>query len=533
MPESERPRRAVPAWVTAPPEDAGSPAPSRVVPAGTVADRARPGIDAVPGLEAHPTPAPPVLDPNAVVPDFPPTPELLPPAPTSPNVDTLPFSAVAEARATVAGLGPADATATPAGTRDPAADRTAAGDPRATARHGAARRSATDAQASAGAMAMPAAPVVGAAHASAAPVGALGDTGDTRSAAPVPAPAGPVASQSWSATPDAGVPTAPTAGPAARSAGRGATTATPAAPPAPAFPVVPAAGQPRFSVPGLEHVVVEGGEPEAVGPIGYRTPARFARQQARVIPPAVTAPPTFDAVLATPAPTTAAPFPGPASEPHAVAPVVPAVTRALPSVAPAAAEPAETATSDGEATHAPTPAREHRNADRSRGANTRRGFLPKRRPAQPTKARSTAVPVAAGTTAQPQAAPPVTPVTGADTGLQAGTGASATRARRPIGATPGAVLGALAGLATLGLAAWWFTAPATVHAVGVLLGVLAVVVSVVTMRNPASTWQRPVALLGTVLGAVGTLVLLWAVASALGAPLPDLTGTGATPTIAP
>ncbi|WP_220032861.1 hypothetical protein, partial [Curtobacterium sp. MCBD17_023] len=52
MPESERPRRAVPAWVTAPPEDAGSPAPSSVVPAGAVADRARPGIDAVPGLEA-------------------------------------------------------------------------------------------------------------------------------------------------------------------------------------------------------------------------------------------------------------------------------------------------------------------------------------------------------------------------------------------------------------------------------------------------------------------------------------------------
>jgi hypothetical protein len=107
------------------------------------------------------------------------------------------------------------------------------------------------------------------------------------------------------------------------------------------------------------------------------------------------------------------------------------------------------------------------------------------------------------------------------------------RVRRPLGATPGAVLGALTGLATLGLAAWWFTAPATVHAVGVLLGVLAVVVSVVTMRNPAATWQRPVALLGTVLGAVGTLVLLWAVASALGAPLPDLTGTGTTPTITP
>ncbi|PZE79164.1 hypothetical protein DEI91_15740, partial [Curtobacterium sp. MCBD17_032] len=461
---------------------------------------------------------------NAVVPDFPPTPELLPPAPTSPNVDTLPFSAVAEARATVGELGPAGATATPAGAPDPAADGTAAGEPRTTGRHGAARRSATVAQASAGAMAMPAAPVVGAAHTLAAPVGPLADAGDARSAAPVPAPAGPAPTQSWSATPDAGIPTAPTA------AGRGASVATPAAPPAPAFPVVPAAGQPRFSVPGLEHVVVEGGEPEAVGPIGYRTPARFARQQARVIPPAVTAPPTFDAVLATPAPTTAAPFPGPAAEPHAVAPVVPAVTRALPSVAPAAEEPAETATSDGEATHAPTPAREHRNADRSRGANTRRGFLPKRRPAQPTKARSTAVPVAAATTAQPQAAPPVT---GADTRLQAGTGASATRARRPIGATPGAVLGALAGLGTLGLAAWWFTAPATVHAVGVLLGVLAVVVSVVTMRNPASTWQRPVALLGTVLGAVGTLVLLWAVASALGAPLPDLTGTGATPTIAP
>jgi hypothetical protein len=299
-------------------------------------------------------------------------------------------------------------------------------------------------------------------------------------------------------------------------------------------------------VPGLEHVVVEGGEPEPVGPIGYRTPARFARQQARVIPPAVTAPPTFEAVLAAPAPTTAVPFPAPAAEVQApVAPVVPAVTRTLPAVPPAAADavapadtapgaPVESAASDSEATHAPTPAREHRNADRSRTTGTRRAFLPGRRPARPAKARSTAgMPAAAETVAQSHHAPTVTPAAGDDTGLPAGTAKSVARARRPLGATPGAVLGALAGLATLGLAAWWFTAPATVHAVGVLLGVLSVVVSVVTMRNPASTWQRPVALLGTVLGAVGTLVLLWAVASALGAPLPDPTGTGTTPTIAP
>lgn len=107
------------------------------------------------------------------------------------------------------------------------------------------------------------------------------------------------------------------------------------------------------------------------------------------------------------------------------------------------------------------------------------------------------------------------------------------RPARSLGPTQGAVLGAIAGLGTIGLAAWWFTAPATVHAVGVVLGLLAVLVSVVTMRNALTTWQRPVALLGAVLGTVGTLVLLWAVASVLGAPLPDITGTGTVPTIAP
>ncbi len=66
---------------------------------------------------------------------------------------------------------------------------------------------------------------------------------------------------------------------------------------------------------------------------------------------------------------------------------------------------------------------------------------------------------------------------------------------------------------------------------------LALALSVTALRTPAATWQRPVALLGAVLGGVGTLVLLWAVAAALLAPagvtLPDLTGTGTTPTLAP
>ncbi len=99
------------------------------------------------------------------------------------------------------------------------------------------------------------------------------------------------------------------------------------------------------------------------------------------------------------------------------------------------------------------------------------------------------------------------------------------------------MLGAVTGVAALALAAWWFTAPATVHATGLVLGVLALALSVTALRTPAATWQRPVALLGAVLGGVGTLVLLWAVAAALLAPagvtLPDLTGTGTTPTLAP
>ncbi|WP_123681646.1 hypothetical protein [Curtobacterium sp. PhB115] len=230
------------------------------------------------------------------------------------------------------------------------------------------------------------------------------------------------------------------------------------APQAPVPSPVPAAGQPRFSVPGLEHVVVEGTEPEPVGPIGYRTPRRFAHQQAAAaLVPAMTPPSsplTRSAAAGLPAP------------------VVP-----VPPLAPA--------------------------------------------------------PPVAEATVPAQAEP------GLQTELldQPVTAAAAPEPSRALGATPGAVIGAVAGIATLGLAAWWFTAPATVHGAGVVLGLLALLLSIVTLRNRAATWQRPVALLGAVLGGVGTLVLLWAVASALlplaGVTLPDLTGSGTTPTLAP
>lgn len=245
---------------------------------------------------------------------------------------------------------------------------------------------------------------------------------------------------------------------------------TPLAAPGP--PAVPVVGQPRFSVPGLEHVVVEGTEPEPVGPIGYRTPARFAHQRPAAGAPAASAVPTraFDAVIAPPTPT-----------PATSLPVTPDGTTATTSA---------TATETAPSTDATVPDR----------------------------------------------ADPRLQADGVD-GTDA-PGATGGPARRDaVGATPGAVLGAVAGLATLGLAAWWFLAPATVHGVGVALGVLGVLLSVVTLRNPAATWQRPVALLGAVLGGVGTLVLLWAVATALlpmaGVTLPDLTGTGTTPTLAP
>jgi len=116
-------------------------------------------------------------------------------------------------------------------------------------------------------------------------------------------------------------------------------------------------------------------------------------------------------------------------------------------------------------------------------------------------------------------------------------GAAAPEPRRALGVTAGAGLGAVAGIATIGLAAWWFTAPSTVHGVGVVLGLLALVVSIVALRDRTATWQRPVALLGAVLGGVGTVVLLWAVAAALlplaGVTLSDVTGTGVTLTLAP
>ena len=345
MPDDERPRRAVPAWVTAPPEDPGlealpTPAASTPLPGSVGSAPVEPTTTAAAAEGTAAVPAPDDL----VVPDFPPEEHLLPPAPTSPAVDTVPF-------------------------------RTAV----------------------------------------------------------APAPVSPV---------DAAPPAPP----------------APVAAPTPAVPVV---GQPRFSVPGLEHVVVEGTEPEPVGPIGYRTPARFARQQAPLPAPAPTPTRSFDAVIAPP----------PVSAPAAA----PIATRSDSATRSDAAPPATTA------------------------------------------------PPAEATASEP-----------GEPRLQAD--AAATRGPL-VRATPGAVLGAVAGLATLGLAAWWFLAPATVHGVGLLLGVLALVVSIVTLRNRAATWQRPIALLGAVLGGIGTLVLLWAVASAVlpmaGVTLPDLTSTGTTPTLAP
>ncbi|GAA3334920.1 hypothetical protein HP467_10070 [Curtobacterium albidum] len=381
MPDRDRPRRPVPAWVTAPPHAAVT---------TVVAD---------PGLEAHPTPVvashlservattaaaaelPPAAVPSAehdsathlpspedvVVPDFPPQQDLLPPAPTSPAVQVPTTDAVPVSPTAVA------PTSTPA-------------------------------------------PAV---------------------AAALPGP------------------------------------------PAPVQPAVPEVGQPRFSVPGLEHVVVEGTEPEPSGPIGYRTPARFARQQA---PLPAAAPPqpdaatrAFDAII-TPAAPTPTPAPAAAAAPGADV----------------------SAPATGSATDTDHRTQELPRPDQATTARGRGGRAPR---------------------------------------LQAG--AATTRAdRRPaVGATPGAALGALTGIATLALAAWWFTAPTTVHATGLALGVVALLLSATVLRDLTATWQRPLALLGAVLGGVGTLVLLWAVATALlpltGVTLPDLTGTGATTTLVP
>jgi hypothetical protein len=375
MPDSDRPRRPVPAWVTAPFVDgadraadtaaAGLEARPASASAAPVTDAAGPTAPPVaPGLAPAPGSAVPDaaarLDPDAVVPDYPPDEDLLPPAPTSPTVHTVPVD-----RLSTAPIG-----AAPIGAGTPVSPVDAAGGLRE--------------------------PVL--------------------AGAPTPSPAEPNA-------------------------------------PAHQGPVVPQAGEPRFSVPGLEHVVVEGTEPAPSGPVGYRTPARFAHQQGATAI-AVAQPRSFDAVLAAPGavPVTAA---------------VAAATQQLPTVAEAAV---------------PTPV-------------------------------------------------------GAEPGLPTGDDTRPAAARRTLGATPGALLGAIAALATLGLAAWWFTAPSTVHAVGLALGAIALVCSITTLRNRAATWQRPVALLGAVLGVVGTLVLLWAVASAAlpmaGVTLPDITGTGTVPTLAP
>ncbi|MCS6567493.1 hypothetical protein NYQ35_01640 [Curtobacterium flaccumfaciens pv. flaccumfaciens] len=412
MPESDRPRRPVPAWVTAPPVDEVAPErvaaaghvnasgrearptpassraahaapvpPTTVTPAGNAAAERAPAAHA-PAAHAptsEPASIAALVEADAPVPDFPPQQEMLPPAPTSPNVHTVPF----------------ETPAVPPPSVVPASG-----------------------------LVVPVSPVA---------------------AAPASADATPLVAALTTPSPEAS-PAPPTAAPA-----------------------VPVAGQPRFSVPGLEHVVVEGTEPEPVGPIGYRTPRRFAHQQAAARSaapaPAPAAARSFDAVL------------------HA---------------APAAAAPGSTAV---------------------------------------------ATPDALATTALGAPAPVPQVAGGGEAGLptelldQPVAAAALPEPRRALGATAGAVLGAVAGIATIGLAAWWFTAPATVHGVGVVLGLLALVLSIVTLRDRTATWQRPVALLGAVLGGVGTVVLLWAVAAALlplaGVTLPDVTGTGTTPTLAP
>lgn len=409
MPDRDRPRRAVPAWVVAPPEDTatGREAPHTPAPQPPVVDTvasvpvAGPGAPGAAGSVLPSVPTGSFPDGEVVVPDYPPQEHLLPPAPTSPAVQVPPF--------------------------------------------------------------------------------------DT-----APLPVSPVDA------PESGGPLTPPVDPT-----HDAHAPAPVQPPAPAAPVV---GQPRFSVPGLEHVLVEGTEPEPSGPIGYRTPARFARQQAprpTVVEPA---PSGFDAVIAAPV---GSPAPGPS-----VFPGAPAAATAPTPAGPAPVVTAPVAPGAPEvSTAADAPARGRNSVSRRRG-----------RRSEPATTR---------TASEAE----VGEHDGGGTGLQAERRASRDRSRTAIGATPAAALGAVTGVATIALAAWWFTAPGTVHATGLVLGVLALLLSGTALRSPAATWQRPVALLGAVLGGVGTLVLLWAVAAALLAPagvtLPDLTGTGTTPTVVP
>jgi len=411
MPDSDRPRRPVPAWVTAPPEDAADPVPSTSVVTTGEGGTHGTSIPSAPGptresaaawmadAGAH---AEPIAVGPGVVPDFPPDEALLPPAPTSPAVDAVPFETAPFDTAAIAPRSPVDAPVSP----------------------------------------------------EFAPPAAAG----------IPAPASPTVDTS--ASPGLG------------------------------SPVV---GQPRFSVPGLEHVVVAGVAPEPSGPIGYRTPARFAHQQVQAAARASTSASASAPVF----PSSAAPVP---PSPVVTGPVAPSAEMASP-VAPSAdvsspVAPWRTAVS-APASAAP--------ASTTASASTTT-------PASATASGSAPGPVGAGTPDGTAAAEP-----GSD--------------RSAVRPTPAALLGAALGAGTLALAAWWFTVPGTVHGTGALLGVLALVLAIGVLRRRDTTWQRPVALLGAVLGGVGTAVLLWAVASALlpaaGIALPDLTGTGTVPTLVP
>ena len=548
MSDRDRPRRPVPAWVTAPP-----------------LDEVASGTSPAPGLEARPTPGGPArpsgaLAVTAVVTTAPavtsgapvdapardgsaPHAVLSGPAHTAPALaGTVPVGAAVSAHLP-SGTGPSVEHAVP--TAIDAADGPAAP-------HGTVASSGWPVPVTSEASvrgAGPASPASDLAALAGAAPGALPSADDVvvpdfppqQDLLP-PAPTSPAVQ----VPPTDSVPVAP--GPAReRSAPARAATAAPVPVAVPDSGLDPAVGRPRFSVPGLEHVLVEGTEPEPTGPIGYRTPARFARQQAPIAPQAPRddqqSAPSFEPVLAPPTstPTTAdtAPDGGAAhrSVPHTDA------SGALGAAVPGDEDGLSVATVPLETIDLPEGARAARSARPRRGRG-RSG--PRAGRTSAPEARSRALGARAGavdhTSTGDHASTGDRPghagrTDGRAPRLPAGSATTRTDRRPAVSPTTGGLLGALTGGATLALAAWWFTAPATVHATGIALGIVALVLSTTVLRDPTTTWQRPLALLGAVLGGVGTLVLLWALAAALlgagGIALPDVTGTGVVPGVAP
>lgn len=577
--------RGLPAWVTAPPT------PVAPVPAPQTAALAEPGVTRPVAAADHPAVAtgrPVTEDATTPVPAARTAPAdplrrprtaraPLPPAPLSPTVDTGAIEAAR--RHAASGTASRIAATVRPGTSDPTAppvpDLAASLTP-TVAGHGFATASEADAHVTSP---LP----TGEQHA-----GPTGRTASERGPGQVPDPGRPGVGIAGAVRPaTSGSPIVATPGgprPVTPQPTERRTTD------AAEGPVEPRPGQPRFSVPGLEYLVVGGlvdedlprpvGAPRPVPgtPVApaWATPTGAAAAQAAPIPPGTTSlvtPDTVDpAAPASPFPAPAPPAPTARDRRRAAAAEkqAAAAERAAQKQTAAAERAAQKQTAAARtAPEQPAPAVGAAEQPAATAAQTsdHRGSEGNDEPVVFARSAASAVSLAGrrgrsgrrgARTERAHGLHRAAPVGsrephGSDAGAPRRAGArtddprrasrtDAARASRTDGpdgrpaVSPGtaAALAVVAGLATLAVGAWFLLVAGQVHVVALVLGGLAIGLAVMVLRaRAAASWTRLLSLVGLVFGIAGSAVLLVGLASALaptlGLHLPDLgtmTGTG-------